>query len=88
MTYFLDVNQIAECCQDLGLEAEESSLVDACNVAAKAIAAALRIKCNVASNQPGFGGLCVGFSPAFEGQQCPLKIAGYDDKDAWENCYV
>lgn len=31
-----------------------------------------------ASNQPGFGGLCVGFGPVKEGDPCPDDFGHYD----------
>lgn len=85
MAHWLDASQLAEECAAQGLTAEAAALVAAAQKAAEAIAAKrgdVMITME-ADNQPGFGGLCVGFSPATEGEKCPDDFIAYDPGSDW-----
>lgn len=84
MAHFLDASQLAEACNALGLEDEEAALLAAADRAGQAIAATLDIEVTIpASNEPGFGGLCVGFGPKKDGDPCPDEIISYDTSSEW-----
>lgn len=86
MAHFLDVNQLAEACRELGMDAEERLLISAADTVGKALATKLGIEMvDAADNAPGFGGLCVGYGPAFEGQPCPAAILEFDDCSDWHD---
>lgn len=85
MGHFLDASQLAEECARLGLEKSEQAILDACDAAAKAIAEKrgdVEIL-NDASNEPGFGGVCVNFGPLKAGAKCPEDFAHYDSGSDW-----
>jgi hypothetical protein len=84
MAHFLDASQLAEACAALELDETERALVAACDNAGKAIAQRLGVKVvSDASNQPGFGGLCVGFGPLVDGDKCPAELLDYDSSSDW-----
>ena len=86
MAHFLDANQLAEVCHELGLKDANAALVAACNIAGAALAAHLKIEMTVdGENAPGFGGLCVGFGPVNEGDLCPEAILDFDDCSDWRD---
>lgn len=47
------------------------------------LAAHFNIKAGPASCELGFGGTCVDFHPAFDGQECPEAIDMHDDGGEW-----
>ena len=84
MSHFLDANQVAEACCALDLQEHTLLIEAAVQAAGEAIAKKLGIVvANEANTQPGFGGLCIGFGPATEGQQCPAEIADFDTGSEW-----
>ena len=84
MAHYLDASQLAEELNRLGLHKEEAILVAACQTAGEVIAQKHGIAItNDASNEPGFGGLCVGFGPLKDGDKCPDDFAEYDSGSDW-----
>jgi hypothetical protein len=85
MTHFLNANQLAEEAAAQGLDEIVTMLEEAAQKAAEAIAAKRGDIAIIeeASNQPGFGGLCVGFGPAIEGAPCPDDFREYDTGSDW-----
>jgi len=85
MPHYLDANQLAEEAYSLGLGEVVIFLERAAQYAAMVIAEQrgdVKIVEN-ASNEPGFGGLCVGFGPARKGRKCPEDFAQYDPGSDW-----
>lgn len=84
MAHYIDANQLAEICRELGLVDQERALIDAAQIAGTAIAGKLGVRVVMAAdNLPGMGGLCVGFGPEQEGDPCPDAIIDYDDCSDW-----
>lgn len=89
MAHYLDANQLAEICFELGLLEANKALEAACDIAALAVANKLGIDVTVdAENAPGFGGLCVGFGPRAEGDPCPESILHFDDCSDWHDSTI
>lgn len=84
MSHFVDASQLAEACYELDLPTAQRDLEKACDDAARAIAAKLKIDITQdAATEPGFGGLCVGFGPRRKGQKCPDALIHFDRSSAW-----
>lgn len=85
MALFLDANQLAEEAANQGLDNIVTMLEEAAQKAAEAIAAKRGDVAIVdeASNQVGFGGLCVGFGPIRKRDKCPADMAAYDEGCDW-----
>lgn len=85
MSHFLSINDLAEEAAAQGLDDIVTMLEEAAQKAAEAIAAKrgdVEI-INEASNEPGFGGLCVGFGPVNEKQKIPDDFQHYDASSDW-----
>jgi len=84
MAHFLNASQLAECCVELGLEWEQKLLERACQVVAQRVSDRLGVAIVAdADTQPGFAGLCVGFGPETEHQECPVELLQYDPGSDW-----
>lgn len=87
MVHFLDANQIAE---EAALQGLDDIVIELEEVTQRAAIAIANKRSDVAiiseaSNEPGFGGLCVGFGPINEGDKCPEDFLEYDRGSDWAN---
>jgi hypothetical protein len=88
MTKILNVNDLCDAIRGSTLdEAKQLDLIDALETsvasAAKVLADHYGLISDRAEYQPGFGGLCVNFRPAQEGQECPSVIDEGDEGGDW-----
>jgi len=87
MTKFLDIDDMLEALSAIShpdlaaLTAEVEAVADKLG---SALALHFEIKADPASCELGFGGTCVAFRPAFEGQECPEPIHDGDVYGEWE----
>lgn len=89
MAHYLDLNQLAEVCFELGLFDQSKALEAVADRVGDELAAYLKIEKTVsAENAPGFGGLCVGFGPVKESDPCPESIIGFDDCSDWHDSTI
>jgi hypothetical protein len=87
MTKILDVNNICDAIRNSSMPkgTEHIRAIElVVTGAAKALANHLAIDCDSADYQAGFGGLCVTFRPAADGQDCPEVIDQGDPDGEWE----
>ena len=87
MTKILNVNNICDAItqsQMPGATKHIRALEKAATAAAKALADHYGIVSGEGDYQGGFGGLCVNFKPAHEGQECPDVIEEGDEGGEWE----
>jgi hypothetical protein len=87
MAHFLDLEQLTEEAHAQGLDIEHhlEKIERATNDIALMIVQKRRdieITDN-AEMAPGFGGLCVGFGPANDGDKCPDDFIHYDPRSPW-----
>ncbi|MCP3463070.1 hypothetical protein [Bradyrhizobium sp. CCGUVB23] len=88
MTKILDVNDLCDTIVGSTLDvATQRALIGAVEAsvsrAAKVLADHYGIVSDHAEYQNGFGGLCVNFRPAYEGQECPDVIDQGDEGGDW-----
>ena len=85
MAHFLSITQLAEEAAAQGLSDVVIFLEQAAQYAALAIVEQrgdVKIT-QPASNEVGFGGLCVGFGAINEGDKCPEDFREYDSGSDW-----
>ena len=88
MTKILDVNDLCDAISDSTLdEGTQLALFGVLEAAVSHAAAVLAdhygIRANHAEYERGFGGLCVNFRPAHDGQECPDVIDAGDVGGDW-----
>jgi hypothetical protein len=88
MTKILNVNDLCDAISSSMLdEATQRALIGALEAAASRAAKVLADHYGIISEhaeyEGGFGGLCVNFRPAYEGQACPDVIDAGDEGGEW-----
>ncbi|MBH5373437.1 hypothetical protein [Bradyrhizobium glycinis] len=88
MTKILNVNELCDAIAASTLDDDtQRALIDALETSvahvAKVLADHYGIISEHAEYEGGFGGLCVNFRPAYEGQECPDVIDEGDEGGDW-----
>lgn len=89
MAYQLNASDLAIALKMTGMTDELAALEFVVSNAAIALAAKLGVTCDVdpgeyGLTQPGFGGLCIPFAPAFKGQPMPEALEELDSAEEWD----